>query len=129
MTIHMSPPPPKMLGQKTESNKNVFQWDAYPLLVDRIPSCTGQGGVYPSMHWAGGCVSQHALGKGVCIPACTGQGSVCPGGCLPRGVSAQGGVCPGGCLPIGGVCLGCLPGGCLPMVVSAQGGVCPGGVC
>ena len=28
---------------------------------------------------------------------------VCPGGCLPRGVSAQGGVHPGGCLP-GGVC-------------------------
>ena len=33
--------------------------------------------VYPSMHWAGGCLSRNG---------------VCPGGCLPRGVSAQGGV-------------------------------------
>ena len=64
------------------------------LLVDRIPAYTVQGGVYPSMHWAGG---------GVCILAGTGQGGVgvCPegvyaqGGCLPRGVSAIGplGVC------------------------------------
>ena len=41
-------------------------------------------GVYPSMHGAGGClpwgvsvrggcVSQYALGRGVCIPACTGH--------------------------------------------------------
>ena len=36
-----------------------------------IPTCTGQGGVYPRMLWAEGCVSQHALGRG----------SVCPGGC------------------------------------------------
>ena len=54
-----------------------------------IPACTGQGGVHPSMHWAGVCVSQHALGREVCIPACTGQG-VSAG----RG-SAQGGVCLG----------------------------------
>ena len=41
-------------------------------------------------------VSQYALCRG----------GVCPGGCLPRGVSAQGGVCSGG------VCSGgCLPGG------------------
>ena len=40
-----------------------------------IPACTGQGDVYPSMHWAGvGGVSQHALGRGMYIPACTGQG-------------------------------------------------------
>ena len=49
-------------------------------------SASGRG-VYPSMHWAGG-VSQHALGRGVCIPACTGQGCVYPsmhwaGGCAP----------------------------------------------
>ena len=49
------------------SNKNAFQWDAYRPLVDRIPACTVQGGVYPSMHWAGGCVSQHALGRRGCV--------------------------------------------------------------
>ena len=54
--------------------KNAFQWDAYRPLVDRIPACTGQGGVYPSMHWAGG-VSQHALGA--CLPR--GNGGVCRG--------------------------------------------------
>ena len=56
-------------------------------------------------------VSQHALGRGVCIPACTRQG-VYPsmhwaGGvsqhALGRGVPAQGGVCLGVCLPGGGV--------------------------
>ena len=37
----------------------------------------------------GGYVSQHALGREVCIPACTGQGILSGGGgCLPRGVSA-----------------------------------------
>ena len=44
-----------------------------------IPACTGQGEVYPSIHWAGVCVSQHALGRG----------------CLPRGCLPRGGVCPG----------------------------------
>ena len=48
------------------------------------------GDVYPSMHWAVGCVSQHALGRG-CILTCTGQGVVYPsmhwaGSCLPGGV-------------------------------------------
>ena len=61
-----------------------------------IPACTGQGCVYPSMHWAGG-VSARGVSEwgggvcpgegmsvgggvsvqeegGVCIPACTGQG-------------------------------------------------------
>ena len=48
-------------------------------------------------------VSQHVLGKGVCIPACTGQGGVCLlRGCLVwREVSAQGGVCPGSVCPGG----------------------------
>ena len=44
-------------------------------------------GVYPSMHWVGGCVSQHALGRG-CIPACTVKGGVYPSmqwGRHPRG--------------------------------------------
>ena len=41
---------------------------------------------------AGGSVSQHALGKGVCIQACTGQG-----GCLPVRVSAQGGFLTSSC--------------------------------
>ena len=34
------------------------------------------GGVYPSMHWAGVCVSQHALGNGV-----SAKGAVCPNAC------------------------------------------------
>ena len=57
-----------------------------------IPACTGQGVcvsqhalgrgvcVYPSMHWAGGvCVSQHALGRGcVCVSQhALGRGCVC----------------------------------------------------
>ena len=47
--------------------------------------------MYPSMHWAGGCVypSMHWAG-GVCL------GGVCPGGVSAQGVSAQGGVCRGG---------------------------------
>ena len=61
-------------------------------------------GVYPSMHWVGGCLP----GRG-CLPRVGGR-------CLPRGMSAQ-----RGCLPRRD---GCLPGG-----VSAQGGGCPGGVC
>ena len=107
------------------TNKNAFQWDAYRLLVDRIPACTGQGAM--------------------CIPACTGwggvcQGCVCTGGvcpgrlCLPREVvSAQGGcVCPGrGCLPREGVS---TQGGLPREGVSAWGvypgrGCLPGGVC
>ena len=95
------------------TNKNAFKWDAYRRLLT---------------------VSQHALGRGVCIPACTGWGCL-PGLCLPwgglprvvsaLGVSAQGGgVCPGrGCLPRGiypG--RGCLPGGCLPECVCVCGG-------
>ena len=71
-------------------NKNVFQWDAYRPLVDRIPALDRGEGVHPSMHWAGG----------GCIPACIGQGGVYPcmhwaGGCLARGVSTQGGGFPG----------------------------------
>ena len=43
------------------------------------------GGVYPSMHWARGvCVSQYALGGGVCL------GGVSQGGCLPGGVRLGG---------------------------------------
>ena len=44
------------------------------------------------MHWAGVCVSQHALGRGcVCLGV---PGGVCPGGCLYGG--SPGGVCNGG---------------------------------
>ena len=90
------------------------------------------------MHWAGGDVSQHVLGRegvypsmhwagGVCVPACTAQW------CLSRVVSAQGvsaqgdvcpgrGVCPGVCLPKGM----CLPRGGVCQEVSAQGSVCLG---
>ena len=71
-----------------------------------VCSSDSQGGVYPSMHWAGGCVSQHtlgrgcvsqhALGKGCAQGVCLPRGCVCPGECLPRGVFAQ-----GRCLPRG----------------------------
>ena len=62
---------------KLFKTRNAFQWDAYRPLVDRILACTAQGG--------GGSVSQHALGRGVCIPACTGQG-VCIPACTWQGV-------------------------------------------
>ena len=39
------------------------------------------------MHWAGGCISQHALDRGMSAKV----------ECLPRGVSVQGGVCLGVC--------------------------------
>ena len=72
------------------------------------------GSVYPNMHWTGVCVSQHALGRGVCV---RGGGLVYPVGGCPGGVCVQGvcmcvsqgcvfwGVCPGAC-----VC----PGECFP---------------
>ena len=45
-----------------------------------IPACTGKGGwgvcVYPSRHWAGGCLPRGCLPRAVCL-----------GGCLPGGVS------------------------------------------
>ena len=48
--------------------------------------CSGRwGGMYPSMHWAGGCL----LGV-------SAQGGVCPGGVCPgdsAGMTAQRGVC------------------------------------
>ena len=84
--------------------------------VGCLPSAAvASQGMYSSMHWAGGCLSQHVRGRGVCIPACT-----------DKGVSAQGGGClPGGCLPgEGDVCLGGVYPG---KGMSAQGGVCPGG--
>ena len=90
---------------------------------------------YPSMHWLGGCasqhalgrgcVSQHALGRGVCIPACTGQGVYIPA------CTGQWGVYPsmhwaGGCVfqhALGRGCLlgGGLPRGCLPRGLSDWG--------
>ena len=48
-----------------------------------IPACTGQGGVHPSMHWAGGAV---------CPEDGCYLGGVCPGGVVCPG----GDVCPGG---------------------------------
>ena len=90
-------------------------------------------------------VSQHALGREVCIPACTGQGGVFRGvflgGVCPGDVCPKRGVCPGGVVSAWGVSAwgwdvcpgevsarGCLPEevsgvrGCLPIE-----GVCPGG--
>ena len=108
---------------KVLMNKNAFQWNVYRPLVDHIPA------------WAGGYVSQHALGRGV-YPSkhwagVSAQGGVCLGGvCL--GVSAQGvsawWVCPGGCLPGGCLSKGCLPRGCLPGGCLPREGVCLGGL-
>ena len=59
--------------------------------------CSGRlGGMYPSMHWAVGCLLTVATQGGVC-PEAVCPGDVCPGGICP-GVSAR----------------GCLPRGCLP---------------
>ena len=73
-------------------NKNAFQWDAYCLLVDCIPTCT-VGGV------PRGCVCPGGMrAQGGCLPRVVV--GVCPGGVCLVGVSAQGGgVCPGGVLP------------------------------
>ena len=68
----------------------------------RIPTVLSSGhwGVYPSMHWVGVCVSQHALGNGVSAQECP-SGGVCPWD-LPRE-----------CLPKGVTAWGCMPRGCL----------------
>ena len=63
------------------------------------------GGVYPSMHWAEGGVSQHALGRRGCLP----RGLYLPGWMylhravyLSRGSTSPGGcTCPGVYLPWG----------------------------
>ena len=57
--------------QKSMSNKNAFQWDAYRPLVDRIPACTPWGGCLllgclPRWVSAWGCL------PGRCIIACNG---------------------------------------------------------
>ena len=62
------------------------------------------GGGYPSMHWAEGCVSQHALGRRVCIPACTGQGGMYPTMHWARGCVSHHAL-GGGCLPGGAQCM------------------------
>ena len=99
---------------------------AYRPLVDRIPAYTGQGNVYSSMDWEGGCVSQHILPRRVVSP---GEGCLCLGGVSAGGV-CRGGVCPGPCLPSGGVCPGrCVCPGSLCLEVFAKGGFSPGGVC
>ena len=63
-----------------------------------IQACTGQGCVYPSMHW-GGCVYLSMHWAGGCLP----------GGCLSRGAYWLGGVCPED-----------LPRGCRPRGVSVK---------
>ena len=68
---------------------------------------------YPSMHCMAGCVSQHALGRGVSAWGVSAQG-VFAWGYLPRGWLPWGGVC---LWSGGGVSAGeGLPGGCLPLV-------------
>ena len=81
----------------------------------RMRTVRSSSHVYPSMHWAGGCVSQNARGRGM-----SADGGVCPGEMSAQGVSAQGDVCPGG------VCQGdvrrggCLPVGCNPACTEAD---------
>ena len=92
---------------------------------------SGWWGVYPSIHWAGGCVSRISIvSRGV-----SAWGRVCVCVCA-QGVSAQGGgVCPGrGCLPreglpAQGVCIqeGCLPGGYLPQFMLGDTPLCVSG--
>ena len=91
----------------------------------RVSFLLSGGGVYPSMQWGKGCISQHAMGRGEYPNMQLGGGvpGVCPGG----GVSAQGRCQPRGYLTsevsAQGDGVGCLPRGCL------WGGVCPvGGV-
>ena len=56
---------------RKKKHKNAFEWDADRPLVDRIPACTVEGGVYPrggSAQGKGGVclgegVSQHAMGQ------------------------------------------------------------------
>ena len=69
--------------------KFYFQYECIPVGCVQSAAVAARG-VYPSMHWAGVCVSQHALGKG-CLPGgvCPGVGCL-PGGRLPGGVSAWG---------------------------------------
>ena len=57
------------------SKKNAFQWDAYHPLVDRIPACTGQGGVCPGE----GCLPRGVSAWGVaCLGLSAGGGCLCP---------------------------------------------------
>ena len=97
---------------KSYVTKTYIQQECIP--VGCVPSAAvASVGVYPSMHWAGGCVSQHihcihggvCLGEGLCMYVC--QGGVCPGrGCLP-----------GRCLPksmLGDTSPCVSPEGCLP---------------
>ena len=76
-------------------------------------------GLYPSMHWAWGCLSGGCLPMGVC------PWGVCPGGCLLRGVSAGGSAW--GVSAQGGVCLGVSAWEICPRGLCAQGCVCPEG--
>ena len=85
------------------------------------------------MHWAGGCISQDALGRGIVYPSMHWAGGVYPsmhwqegvypGGCVLRGVClwdvCPGVICPGGCLP-----RRCLPEGCLPQDLFLPRGLC-----
>ena len=60
----------------------------------RTVRCSGRPGGCPSMHWAWGCVSQHAGSRGVSAW----------GVCLPGGGVCPGGVYLGVCVCLGGVC-------------------------
>ena len=53
------------------------------VMFSQVSVCP-QGGVYPSMYWAGG-VSQHALGRGV-FPGGLSLGVVCLGGVYRGGI-------------------------------------------
>ena len=76
--------------------------------------CRGCGGMYPSMHWTGVYVSQHALGRGCVSQHAMGfsPGGVCPGTVSAWGMSAEGCVTRGWVGLPGGVFLGGVwPGG------------------
>ena len=63
----------------------------YIFVIISLNYCCGkvmfsQAYVILSVHRGRGCVSQHAMGQGVCIPACNWAGGVYPSMQLGKGV-------------------------------------------
>ena len=69
----------KMVNNKSLNGFNLIQFSLTKLL--REQECIPVRCIPSTAVAAGGGVSQHALGMGVCIPACTGQGEVCIPAC------------------------------------------------
>ena len=110
-----------MVNNKSLNGFNLIQFSFTKLLHEQ--ECIPVRCIPSTAVAAGGGVSQHALGRGVCILACTGQGGrrCVSQHALGRGVSA--GLPGSGVCPVGGVvsaqwgCSVCPGRGCLPMGV------------